>query len=886
MAKEIPSKILDIDAISSERRNYLDSEVFNYEGDNKQYKYSKCADICEEFIRSYKRNDSQKYHYFDVINDMMANGQITVVIDFFDIFDSQSSSVFEHGHFLYSLIEQNPKLFLKSMRKAAFAVLSEIHYDYAYEIREDFKCVISNANIFKKEITDIVNTDVGHLIYTEDFVVSIMPQKYYVTNMAWSCGACGRLTYKQSIGFRLPRLKKCEYCQSEDIRESIKDAITDTMQEIKLQQKFERIISGRVPKTIMGVIYGKDVINPVQAGDICGVTGIVSTQPNPSPAENAVSEYIIEIQWIEKKADDFLIPDDPKIEEKVKRFIDPANEDEGYQNLIESIAPSVLGHEIIKEALLLQIVGSEVAYFQDNSRHRGEINLLLVGDAGTAKSKVAKYVFQLYARAIYVSGKTTEAGITATVVIPKGGTPVLEAGAYLLASSDNGGLVVCDEMEKTNKEAKDAIAACLDDTQMVEIHKATIHQSIQINNASLHIANPKTGEVWNTEKSIKENTGFENWYLSRFCTFIVRDVVDKELDTQKAKHYLAQFGNTRRQYKIKDGNINDLRLKHKLSYGENTDIKSVPEMAMFNKYVRKHFKPEFDPKSKVGQKLINYYISVRPLNSGKGAKVTIRSLGDLVRFAEASARAHMRNEVTEKDADIAIKIVQASIASSGFNMFTGEERKIKPSDLTNIPEGFFSAKDLLGNKTAAEIVGIDLQTLARKRENRFYKEVALKMKKVVKVIKMYALQKCRDCGGDGFRNEGQLRNQCYSCQGHGGYKQEFNLNDLQHFLSNTGLTNIDIHDLVTSLIKKKVISPKFENGNTYHVVKPYRDALLDLAGIEANVTIAIESDIDKLKQKEMLIKNPEIQEKIDKLKNLMPTQSRDQIKRMLDSVEE
>ena len=130
--------------------------------------------------------------------------------------------------------------------------------------------------------------------------------------------------------------------------------------------------------------------------------------------------------------------------------------------------------------------------------------------------------------------------------------------------------------------------------------------------------------------------------------------------------------------------------------------------------------------------------------------------------------------------------------------------------MTNIPEGFFSAKDLLGNKTAAEIVGIDLQTLARKRENRFYKEVALKMKKVVKVIKMYALQKCRDCGGDGFRNEGQLRNQCYTCQGHGGYKQEFNLNELQHFLTNTGLTNIDIHDLVTSLIKKKVISPKFE----------------------------------------------------------------------------
>ncbi len=902
----------DIDELP-EHKTVRDSEVFQFEENN--YKYSSIVDICKEFIKSYKRYNEEEYYYHEYLNQMLARQAITVVVDFNDIFDAQSRFTttievidektrqkkemkLQSGRLLYLLIEENPKLFIKAFRKAAYEILCEIHYDYAIEIHHDFKCQISNATPFKKEITDIVSSDVGKLLYTEDFVVSISAQKNYTKKMAWSCGNCGRLTYKESIGFRLPRLKKCMYCESDDIREEIKDAVTDTMQEIKLQQKYERIISGRVPKTIIGVTMGKDMINPVQAGDICAVTGIVSLQPNPSPAENAIADYFIEIQWIEKKNDDFLIEDDPELEEKVKKFIDHKNEDEGYKNLIESIAPSVMGHEIIKEALLLQMVGSEVAYFQDNSRHRGEINLLLVGDAGTAKTKLAFYVYQLYARAIYVSSKVTEAGITASVnVATKSGTPILEAGAYLLASSDNGGLVVCDEMEKTDPKAKDAIAACLDDRQMVEIHKHTIHQSIQINCASLHIANPKTGESWNVEKTIKENTGFENWYLSRFITFIVRDEVEKELDTKKAKHFLAQFSNTRRQYKLQDGNINDIRLKQRLAYGDNKNIHSVPEMAMYNKYVRKHFKPEFDPTSKAGKKLQQYYISVRPLNAqSKGARVTIRALGDLIRFAEASARAHMRNEVTEKDADIAIKIVQASIASSGFNMFKGtyEEQILeqhramqkKGEPLSNNGSGgFFTAQELLENKTAREIISIDLARMAIKRQNRFYREVGTQMKKVVRVIRMAGLLRCRECKGFGrIRQGGNIDNVCYNCEGEGGIRQSFNINDCRDILRNADLTDNEIQEMISGLIKKKIITPKFNVPNIYELSKPYKDALLDLEAITANVDLAV--NIEQDENNNNPLKNPEMEEKIKKLRSMMDPKMRETIRKQLEEMDD
>lgn len=879
-----------IDEVTEERKTYRDSDIFTYEGQN--YGYNKIVDICKEFINNYKRFNSKEYHYFEEISQMMANHTFTLVIDYNDICNAHVMDENTcHSNFLHHLLEDSPKLFLKSFRRAAHEIMQQIHFDYSNEIITVFKVVVANATMFRKEITEINHSDVGKLIYTENFVISISEQKDYTKRMAWICGECGKMNYRDSIGFQLARLRKCMFCDSDDIIPSNKDAITDTMQEIKIQQRFERMEAGIVPKAMYGYVIGKDMINLVTAGDIGAITAVVDIQRNPAPSENAIADYYLDILWVEKIPDDYLIEDDPELEEKVKTFIDPKDEDKGYESLVNSIAPSVMGHEIIKEALLLQLCGSDTAWFRDNSRHRGECNILLVGDAGTAKTKLAYYVHQLYARAVYVAGKVTEAGMTASVdLAQKGGHAVLTAGAYLLASSEAGGIAICDEMEKTEIKAKDATAACLDDRQMVEIHKHTIHQSIQINCASLHIANPKTGEAWNPELSIKENTGFENWYLTRFCTWVVRDIVDKELDTAKAKHYLGQFGDTIRQNELKDTTLNELRRKQALTYLSNLDIKTVPEMRMFYKYSRKHFHPHLDPKSKASRKLEQFYISVRPMTGNtKGFRISMRNLGDLVRFSEASARAHFRNEVTEKDADVAIKLVSSSIASSGFNMFTGKYETVEDGGKGgkklegDAPVGFFTAEELLHNKTAREIISDDLVKLANKRQNRFYREISNKMKKVVKVIKLYALMKCRDCGGDGFRREGGMHNVCYNCKGHGGFSQSFDLSELNYQLLNAGLTNNDIQDLVTHLIKKKVILPLFNDTNTYKLQKDYKNALLELRAIEAQIELVMDVEHDKnIKNKELLVKSPEMQNKISKISNLMSPQLRDNVKKMLE----
>ena len=58
--------------------------------------------------------------------------------------------------------------------------------------------------------------------------------------------------------------------------------------------------------------------------------------------------------------------------------------------IIKSIAPSIYGHEDIKTALALAMFGGQEKNVEGKHRLRGDINVLLLGDPGTAKSQFLK----------------------------------------------------------------------------------------------------------------------------------------------------------------------------------------------------------------------------------------------------------------------------------------------------------------------------------------------------------------------------------------------------------------------------------------------------------------------------------------------------------------
>ena len=71
---------------------------------------------------------------------------------------------------------------------------------------------------------------------------------------------------------------------------------------------------------------------------------------------------------------------------------------------MKSIAPSIYGHEFIKTGLAMALFGGVEKHPSPAYRLRGDINCLLLGDPGVAKSQFLKYVEKTAPRAVYTTG--------------------------------------------------------------------------------------------------------------------------------------------------------------------------------------------------------------------------------------------------------------------------------------------------------------------------------------------------------------------------------------------------------------------------------------------------------------------------------------------------
>ena len=72
---------------------------------------------------------------------------------------------------------------------------------------------------------------------------------------------------------------------------------------------------------------------------------------------------------------------------------------------VKSIAPSIDGHLNIKAGVARAMFGGQAKQPSGKHRLRGDINMLVLGDPGTAKSQFLKYVEKVAQRAVYTTGE-------------------------------------------------------------------------------------------------------------------------------------------------------------------------------------------------------------------------------------------------------------------------------------------------------------------------------------------------------------------------------------------------------------------------------------------------------------------------------------------------
>ena len=61
-----------------------------------------------------------------------------------------------------------------------------------------------------------------------------------------------------------------------------------------------------------------------------------------------------------------------------------------YQKMVETVAPSVFGHQWVKRGVLLMLLGGVHKRTPEGIKLRGDINTCIVGDPSTAKSQFLK----------------------------------------------------------------------------------------------------------------------------------------------------------------------------------------------------------------------------------------------------------------------------------------------------------------------------------------------------------------------------------------------------------------------------------------------------------------------------------------------------------------
>jgi len=384
---------------------------------------------------------------------------------------------------------------------------------------------------YSMSIRELRAEHIGSLLSIRGIITRVSVVKPAAKVATYICENCGAETYQQINTEAFDLLEECasEKCKKSNLRGTLSLLTRGSkflrFQTVQIQELTCDVPYGCIPRTITVECFAA-CTEKCRPGDYVMISGVFMPRPYYGVKKlkagllNDTFFYACQIDVLNKNVSldlETLIPSALSIDK-----------------LVDSFAPEIFGLRDIKKILLLMLVGSPSLRRSDGMKIRGDINVLLMGDPGIAKSQLLKTAIRLSERGVYTTGRgSSGVGLTAAVnKDPVTKEVVLEGGALVLS---DGGVCCIDELDKMSESDRIAIHEVMEQ-QSVSISKAGINTTLNARCSVLAAAN-LTRERYNPKKSLEYNVGLPLSLTSRFDLIcILKDEAEKDYDTKIANH--------------------------------------------------------------------------------------------------------------------------------------------------------------------------------------------------------------------------------------------------------------------------------------------------------------------------------------------------------------
>ncbi|KAI8872420.1 MCM-domain-containing protein [Ramicandelaber brevisporus] len=633
-----------------------------------------------DFIQSYFRDGS--FVYRDQLRANLLSSRPFLQVDVTDLLSYKENL----AHKLMNTPQDILPLFEEAARASARRIL--LRSTGAEDAIPEIQVSLTNSGGEVINIRDLSSNKISQLVKVSGIVISASSLSCKATYVHIICKNC-RASRILPVSGGLASLQLPRSCDAQvDVKDStfqkcpLDPFIIDhdrskfiDQQTLKLQEIPELIPVGELPRQIL-MSADRYLVNNCIPGTRVTVTGIYSvSSQKPSGRDNksgagaaAVRPPYLRVVGIEIQRGGMSREKPVFTPQEEQAFIELSRSPNIYERFAKSIAPQIKGHADIKKAVTCLLFGGSKRILPDGMRLRGDINVLLLGDPGTAKSQLLKFVERVSPIAIYTSGKgSSAAGLTASVIRdPSSREFYLEGGAMVLAS---GGVVCIDEFDKMREDDRVAIHEAMEQ-QTISIAKAGITTVLNSRTSVLAAANPIFGR-YDDMRAPGDNIDFQTTVLSRFdMIFIIRDRHDEVLDRELAKHvlnvHMDRGANAPGAQTGQGSDSSSAIAAAALAAARNNEDLSIELMTNYIRFCKSKCAPRLtnDAAEALSSEYVNIRQGIRTRERDGGERstipITIRQLEAIIRITESLAKIQLSPVATAAHVAEAVRLFSKS----------------------------------------------------------------------------------------------------------------------------------------------------------------------------------------------------------------------------------